>query len=74
MTGLGPLEFDLKYVCQWGEAVRYLSSEEIRESGIPANYVICNTTFDTPPEEGYHLLFETGAYGSCLYRVYEIDL
>ncbi len=74
VTGLGPLEFDLKYVCQWGEAVRYLSSEEIRESGIPANYVICNTTFDTPPEEGYHLLFETGAYGSCLYRVYEIDL
>lgn len=73
VTGLGTLAFDLKYVCEWGEEVRYLSPEEIRESGKPANYVICNMTFETPPEEGYHLLFSINAYGNCLYQVYEIN-
>ena len=62
--------FQTLYDDRWNGQVSYKAPDDGLEG---VNYIICNKTYYSPPETGYHLLFTIEAYGNCLYEVYEKD-
>lgn len=75
VSGEGTLKADMeRFAARWNHEMRYVEAADGRaDDDAAANYVVRNLTYDRAPEEGYHLLFATEAYGNRLYEVYERD-